>query len=313
MRTKTLTLLSIFALAVVTAAWAQEKRARPPSFGSDSFRGVFFEDISAAIAKPRPSVMELRGIKPQVPGNPSSSGDEGSDAGGGGTWSKLAAAESIEGEIKRLKLIYDTQVAQPGPFKSGGYQDARLSLSVMATMFAIVVQYDKDIRFKKDAEAARNLLARAYGDCNSGSIQVFNQCKARKQDLDDLMNGSSISSPKAAEETQWSNIADRSMMMQYLDILSNEELPDLTNSDEGMKNEPEKIRQYGEAVALVGQVLTQKGMDESDEDEYIALAQAMIDAARQLSEAVERKDADGARRAVGAINQACDACHEQYQ
>ena len=183
----------------------------------------------------------------------------------------------------------------------------------MATLFGVIVQYQSDIRWKKDAEAARNLLARSAGNCNSGSIQVFNECKQRKQDLDDLLRGSGISSPKAADESDWSQIADRSVLMEYLDVLAKEELPNLTNNDDGLAEDPDSIRRLGDMVALVGHVLIQEGMDEYDDEEYANLSKSMRDAALGIAEGVELKNADAIRKAVGAVNQACDACHEQYR
>ncbi|WP_417739461.1 cytochrome c [Rosistilla oblonga] len=309
-RSKSIVFVCLLGLLIAPVI-AKERRAKPPRFGADSFRGVFFEDISESVAASRPNVQALRGIRPQVAGAETKDDEETEDA--GGAWNKLASAQSIEDEIKRQKLLFDSDVSQPGAFKSGGYVAARTELSILATLFGVVHYYEGDIRWKEQAEAARNLLARTAGNCNSGSIQVFNECKSRKQDLDDLLGGSSLSSPPAATETEWSRIADRSVLMSYLETLSKEKLPDLTNDASGVKDSPDKVKQFSDMVALVGSILIQEGMDEADDEEYVNLSKQMLDAALLVGQAAQKGDADGARKAVGMINQACDACHEQYR
>ncbi|QDS87445.1 Cytochrome C' [Rosistilla ulvae] len=311
-RSKALKIVCLLGLLVVPAM-AKERRAKPPRFGADSFRGVFFEDLSESVAATRPSVQALRGIRPQVAGAAAGGDDAEESAEPGGQWSKLASAQSIEDEIKRQKLKFDADVAQPGAFKSGGYVNARTELSILATLFGVVASYEGDIRWKEQAEAARNVLARTAGNCNSGSIQVFNECKSRKQDLDDLLRGASLSSPPAAEQSDWSMIADRSVLMSYLETLSKEELPALTNDDSGVKESPDKVKQFGDMVAIVGSVLIQEGMDEYDDEEYVALSKQMLDAALLIGQAAQQGDPDAARKAVGMVNQSCDACHEQYR
>lgn len=308
-RSSILLLFGLFAIAVFPLL-GQDRRARPPRFGSDSFRGVFVEDLSSVVAASRPSVQELRGIKPKVAG---ATPEESQGGGGGEGWQKLASGQSLEDEVKSQKLMFDQHVAQPGAFKSGGYVKARLQLSILATLFGVIANYEGEVKWKKDAEAARNLLARSAGNCNSGSIQVFNECKARKQDLDDLLRGSGISSPPAAEETDWSRIADRSLLMEYLGYLASDQLPDMTNSDSGVKDQPEAVKRLGDMVALVGHVMIQEGMDEADDEEYVLLAKQMRDAAVLIAQAADEGNADAARKAVGAVNQSCDACHEQYR
>lgn len=309
-RSKTLKVICCLGI-VVAPAFAKERRAKPPRFGADSFRGVFFEDLSESVAASRPSVQELRGIRPQVAG--ADMGAKEAEAETGGVWNRLASAQSIEDEIKRQKLKFDADVSQPGAFKSGGYVSARDELSILATLFGVVAAYDGDIRWKEQAEAARNVLARTAGNCNSGSIQVFNECKSRKQDLDDLLGGGSLASPPGAEESEWAMIADRSVLMGYLDVLSKKELPGLTNDDSGVQDSPDKVKQFGDMVALVGNVMIQEGMDDADDGEYVTLSKQMLDAAILIGQAAKQGDAEGARKAVGMVNQACDACHEQYR
>ena len=65
-------------------------------------------------------------------------------------------------------------------------------------------------------------------------------------------------------------------------------------------------------MAAVGLVLVQEGMDDFDDDDYVALAKRFSSAAAGVTAALLRNDYDAVRKGVGEITQSCDACHEQY-
>ena len=321
-----------FAVALIVLAWtaaapssAQERRAAPPKFDAAAFRGVFYADLSDVVSPSRPSARELRGVprSPAAAGNaaapstpaavaPAMPGDQPAVPSGSG-WESLIRPTSLEDEVKRLKLRFDGVITAPGPFKSGGYQDARRDLSMLATLFAVIAQYEGDVRWKADAPAARDLLARTAFNAKSGSVQVYNEAKLRKADLQDLVSGAGLSNRDAEAQNDWSMVVDRAPLMEYLDEALEEHLKPHTANPQQLAEHVDEVRRYGEMVAVVGRVLTREGMDESDDEDYKALSTAMIDAAMRLRGALDREDAEAAREAVGAIGQSCTACHDQYR
>ena len=80
-------------------------------------------------------------------------------SGGGAKWGNIVSPLSLEDEIKRIKLRYDSVITTPGAFNGGGYQDARLNLTVLATLFAVVSDHKEDVRWKSDAHTARDVMA----------------------------------------------------------------------------------------------------------------------------------------------------------
>ncbi|MEO1526419.1 MAG: cytochrome c [Planctomycetota bacterium] len=290
---------------------AEEKRAKPPKFSGTETKGIFFDSVGQAIRGTRPTLAELQSKRPGGASTVAQSKPEaGDDA--GGVWDKLISATSIEDEIKRVKLHYDSVVTQPGPFKSGGYQDARLDLMVLSSLFAIITEYGGDVRWKKDAAIARDLLGRTAFNCNEGTTQVFNEARARKDDLQDLMSGSGLRSGKAAETNDWASIADRSPMMEYLENLR-ESLREATNDEADVKADPDAVRRSAELIAVLGKVLTSEGMDDWDDEDYTAYSKQMTEAARDVTRGLELNDYDAIRKAVGAVSQSCDACHGDYR
>lgn len=307
---------SLFFLGIIFPADSfvvagDELRAPAPNFKPGDTQGVFFPSVTDSLNGPRPDLAGLRRKKATVSNMLPSGGGEVTPA-AKGTWNALITATSIEDEIKRMKLHYDSVVTQPGAFKSGGYQEARLDLMVMSSLFAIITQFQGDVRWKEDAAVARDLLGRTAFNCNAGSTQVFNEARARKDDLRDLLTGTGLRRGKAAAENDWASIADRSPMMEYAEQLR-ESLRLATASAAQVKSEPNDARRPAELLAVLGKILVQEGMDASDEEDYRKLSEAMTDAALQVRRGLELDDYDAITKGVSALTQSCDACHEQYR
>ncbi len=299
---------------VIGHAIADERRAPPPKFSSDDTRGIFFENLADAFRGGRPSLAAIRKSAAAVNVAAKTNGSAATSADGGTTdnkWDSLISPPSLEDEIKRLRLHYDDVVTTPSAFNGGGYQDARVDLSALATMFAIISEHGGEVRWKDQAAAARDLLARTAFNCKAGSTQVYNEAKLRKADLQDLVSGSGLANTEAEPQNDWSMIVDRSPMMEYIETLS-ESIKDVTNNEGAIKSNVDQVRRLSEVMAAVGLVLTQEGMDDWDDADYVALANRFSTAASGVTAALQRNDYDAVRKGVGEITQSCDACHEQY-
>ncbi len=303
----TLLLVSIICVGLT---WAADKRSPPPSFDNIQLGGVFFSDVNEAIRGDRPSLSSLRSV-PSTSVAPAALEPNGAAAASSG-WANLVSPVSLEDEIKRVRLRFDTEITTPGAFNGGGYQNARRDLSILATLFAVISQYNGDVRWKDEAGAARDLLARTALNCKAGSTQVYNEAKLRKSDLQDLVSGTGLANRDAEPQNDWSMIVDRSPLMEYLEGLLNA-LQDISNSESAIKSNAETIRRQSELIAMIGQVLVQSGMDEADDDDYKKLSDAMTSAAKSVATGIERGDFGSVREGVGAVSQACDVCHEQFR
>lgn len=287
------------------------QRAAPPKFDSTSVSRVFFRSLDDAFRGPRPTRSDLRQAGRQQPMEaPPKASDAGSEQ---DIWSTLVSAPTLEDEVKRIKLRYDGTLTSPGAFKSGGYQDARLDLSVLATLFAVISDYSGDVRWKDQAAAARDLTARTAQNCAAGSTQVFNEAKLRRADLQDLVSGAAITISKPPDPANdWSAITERTPMMQYIEQLL-ETLEDESRDAATAESNVDSIRRAAESVAMVGEVLVQEGMDDFDDEDYALLSRAMSSSARSVVDALQREDFESVRAAVGSVSQSCADCHEQYR
>lgn len=306
-----LVVLSVALIAMVAHSHADERRAPAPKFTPNQTRGVFFEDLNDAFRGKRPTLSAIR-ESANAAATASAAPKANQAASVADIWSPLISPTSLEDEIKRIRLHYDSVVTTPGAFNSGGYQDARLDLTVLATLFAVIHEHQGDVRWKDQASAARDLLARTAFNCKAGSTQVYNEAKLRKADLQDLVSGSGLSKRDAEPENDWSMIADRSPIMEYAESLI-ESLEDASRDVATVKREADLVKRNSELLSLLGEVLTREGMDEADDEDYTALSREMIVESKKVTGAIDRGDADSVRKAVSGIRKKCDACHEQYR
>ncbi|MEL7267930.1 MAG: cytochrome c, partial [Planctomycetota bacterium] len=229
------------------------------------------------------------------------------------SWKTLISGQSLEDEIKRMRLQYTKYVANPGEFKGGGYQDASRELSIFGALFGIIGEYDGDVRWKKDAPLARDIFAQSSIDVEKASQTAFATAQRRAQDLTDLTSGSGIASNEKPEELDWSDDADRAYLMEYLEFLLNQQLKPNSNNAAAVKANKAGLLRNAELVAAIGHLLVQEEMDDYDDEDYAAYSELMKTAALEIVSALERDDADGIRKAVGKVDQSCSKCHEDFR
>ena len=185
---------------------------------------------------------------------------------------------------------------------------------MLAMLFAVIAEYDGDVRFKKDAAAARDLFARTANNTKAGgNTNVYKEATLRKTDLEELLNGSSLASEGSSEATDWSVIIDRSPLMQRLELLHQEKLSKQLASKEEFEKQIEEVFHNAEMIAVMSAVLTKPGMTDGEDETYAGFANSMKEGAREVAEAVKLSNYDQARAAVGKIDKACSQCHENYR
>jgi hypothetical protein len=293
----------------------RHKRVTPPEFKAGQFDGVFFEDALSQLQGDRPTVADATKSTTTPRGDESTSSvaanENGTPDAGDSIWKSTISAESIEDLIKESKSKLDKVVTTPAKFAGGGFGEARKEFTLIATLMAIVVRYPEDIRWKTSAEYAQRVFARTAANCKVGTLPVFNEAKERQQSLQDLLKGTKISGN--AEEVTWEDIADRGPTMQILEWALRENLAPNVNSEKQFKQSQTDIIRYAELIAVYGIVLHQNGMTDADDETYIELSKSMVAAALDVRRNAKSDDAEGARVAVGKIDQSCNKCHESYR
>ena len=288
------------------------RRAKPPSTVWDkSTAGTFRDDAFAELVGDRPD-FAAAAMKPTTGPGDGAAGTAAAPA-TGFRWSMLVSEETLTDEIKDMKATLSQAVASPSAFKGGGYDTAREAFSAVALAFGVIAVYDQEIRWQKDAAAVRDLFARVGFNCKVGTDQSFAESKLRVTDLGELLDGN----PPAAradreEDFRWSQVAGRPALMSRLEA-ADERLGAAIASAGAFDKAVEQLRHEAEIVAAIGEAIRQPDYEYHDDATYLGHAAAMRDAAVRARDAVQKKDYDAARSAVGDLKKSCDSCHGDYR
>jgi hypothetical protein len=315
--TAILAVASLALLAIAAKPGAPNRRAAPPKTDWDGLTaGSFYDDAFSELSGPRPNfatdVRQMAGPSPSPPPD----GTDGGSGGGGGTgfkWSGLVSGDALIDEIKDQKDLVSPTVASPSVFKGGGYKQARDSFSMLAVAFGLIAAHDEDIRWRKDAAAARDLFARAGFNCKTATDQGFNESKLRVEDLDAMFSGNAPKGkPDRDEDFKWDQTAARPALMARLELAEKAVAAGLSSAGEFSKS-LDKVRHEAEIVAALGEVIGQPNFEYHDDDSYLEFSRGMRDAGIKIKEACAKKDYEAARAAAGGISKACSGCHESYR
>lgn len=283
-------------------------RAKPPEFKQSEFDSVFFKDPRSTLKGELPTSKITEAAAPQT-GTATESATESDDP---LAWQNLVSPESLEDLIKGAKLRLDRIITTPAAFSGGGFVVARREFSLLAVLFAIIEDYPKEVRWKSSSPLARELMARMAANAKVGSIQSYNEAKKRMLDLGDLLNGSKLVG-EAKTETDWSNLMDRTPLMQLLKWGQQDYINKHVASETNFKSNLSELKNYAEMVAVLGKISLAEDMPDATDDDYKGFAQDMIEQARQIAFAVETENAELARTSAGKLGQSCSNCHDNFR
>ena len=165
---------------------------------------------------------------------------------------------------------------------------------------------------KENAAGMRDVFARTAANCKTGDKRVYDQAKMRRDELQDLMSGQAPDHKGEALE-DWSRVSDRGPLMQRLEIGFNERLRPWTSSAAEFASNKDDVRHEAEMIAMLGEILTKKGLEDAEDETYAEFAHNMRNAANDVLSALRENDQARASQAAGEIAKACSDCHDSYR
>ena len=310
----------VLTLGVATGEAAQggqrprgRQRAKPPTAKDwdKTSKSAFLDDAFATLEGERPDFVATSAAR--VAGADGNAVAVKGEDGGGFRWSGLISPDTLADEVKEQRKVIAAAVASASEFKGGGYDKAREAFSAIALAFGVIAAHDGDVRWKKDAENARDLFARVGFNCKVGTDGSFAEAKARAADLEALLDGGSPEKKADREEDFiWSQVAARPALMSRLGA-AEQVAGGIVASKEAFEKQVDALLREVELVAVIGEVVQQKAFEYHDDDTYRGYAAAMRDAAVRARDAARRADYDAVRTAVGDLKKSCDTCHGDYR
>lgn len=309
----------LIAVSVTVACLAQSSRsdspvrARPPAFDPDEVSRVFFKNVFERLEGNPPRRSVPSSSAPVITPDPAAPGAAAVPARATEGWSGLISAVTLEDEVKSLKLRVDQAVTTPTSFAGQGHKVARQDFTLLAMLFAIIAEYPGQVRWQDTAAVARDTFARTAANLKAGgSIQVYNEARQRKQDLDDLIRGSRLPGTPG-DAVNWGQMVDRVPLMQLLESRLEANCKAWTSSRGELRANRETLVREAELVAVIGAVLAGDGMDDADDTEYQEFARLLQRGGAALAAAARQEQEQSAGQAVADISRSCIECHNNYR
>lgn len=321
MNSKPLLILTLIFATVVSGAFAavvvqrkqreprKVKRVKRPQFSERDWDGIYFENLfEQGLVGARP--------KPQKggadTGNQSTASTETPAADKKFAWSTFIGSSTIEDEVKAIQLQLAKDVTTPIKFKSE-YDKAHQSFSLLSMLFAVIREYDDDVRWQKYAPEAQISFERAAANSRVGTIQAYESCKRRNEDLSEMVRGGTFAaSEKAPDALEWSVVIDRNPVMRRLET-AQARLKELTSNENVFKKDVATVYHESQMVALMAQVLMRENMQDAEDDDYCSHSELMCNSANAAVKGCQTQNYEEVSKAVNVIGQSCSNCHDDWR
>ncbi len=301
------------------------RRVTAPDWKSINVRATFFDNaFRDGLVGPRPAHLSPKTTtQPSTPQtqNRSSPPSNEKRSERSPDWASIISPETIENEIKRLARQLDDAVKHPATFAGGGYQDARQALSMLAILFAVVNDYDGEVRWMAAAAEARDRFAYCASILTDGKQPIFQAASSCQTDLNGLLRGERLGPglspalspvPRVPQES-WIELVDRNELMNRLEQAYREGIKPALQSANEMVSNQDRLVAEAEVTAAISQFLMSEPMEQSDDAQYVDYCKDLQRGALAVHGAVQQNDFAAATKGATALSTSCSDCHESFR
>ena len=234
----------------------------------------------------------------------------------GTAWSQLISGSTLGDEIKGAMPRLQKMVATKTFFDSH-INDAVDEFRMLSVYFAIISEFDKEgeVRssWEKNAVGYRERFQQSAHRCERAGGNPYVAASTSTGDLENLIRGESKDFSGGEEKDfQWSQLCDRSLLMQRLKI-ANAKLISGTASETTFSESTDQLFHASEIIACFSELLVQPEFVDWDDVDYKGHSYTMKEMGLKAKAAIAEGNYDLARKAAKSISQACSACHAEFR
>jgi hypothetical protein len=296
--------LALVAVLLALHGVAAQERAAPPTF-TDADLEPFFSDAREALVGERPAA--------NVPNSIARPAESGGNRIEIFHWSEIIDAEALDTEVKRVASRLAAPLANPAAFKSEGHVACRAEFAWLATLFAVIEDYDGEVRWQRDAGALREAFFRAAANARVASDQSYADAARRRDELAEVIRGARLGGEAPPPLEKWSAVADRKLLMQRMQRALQEGVNPRLASAREFSSASADVRHEAQVLTLLAELIHREDYEFWDDESFRDYAEQLGEAAEDLSQAAADGNYEAARTAVGRVSQSCAACHDGYR
>ncbi len=288
--------------------------------GKDIPYDVFYSDPLAVVANSQEVASTSTPVAGGIDVSQPPAGGAGTDkpadpapaAGGEVDWKAVIPMPILQEEVSRIRNRFSAKLQTVGSYNSA-YLEFPPYAASLGAMAEIAIRHPDDVTWKSNAKFIRDLSAQMVEDNLQRGAKSYKQINEPFLNIVDLLSGNSPPGlPDSAEKVDFYEVADFGYLMRRLESLEKSLRTNAGSADALMSNKDDII-QDATVMAALTKVLTQEGYGYAEDEDFLGLANPMVEASLKMAQSARADDYAGYDAALNTVSQSCTQCHSQYR
>lgn len=227
------------------------------------------------------------------------------------TWDKYISEEMLKGEIKRIRNRLNSKLNSVGNFNRE-LLSIQIDAATLAALAAIVPEHSGKFTWKEKAKYVRDFASEIAVAAESRGRPAFEKAEKPFLNIVEILEGGSPAElPESEEKADFSDVADRNLLMKNLKEKQDWIRTTISGESE-LKSNKEDLLPRVAILAALGQVVNQEDYVFADEKNYQKYCKELIDGSLMMTKATEEEDYTKFEKGFGLFSKSCNDCHPEY-
>ncbi len=242
---------------------------------------------------------------------PSASDSAPPTANASADWNKIITRELLQDEVNRLRNSLTNNLNSVGNFNRE-LLAIQADAAVLAALAGVAAQHDADFTWKEKAKFIRDMAAVVAESAETRGRPAFEAAEKPFLNILEILNGGTPAElPDSDDETVFSDVAERNLLMKQVKINADFLSANISKESE-MKDKKEEVIAKATVLAVIGKVVMHEDYVFADEEEYQQYCQMLIEGSLKMAESASDGNFDGFKTGLDLMNKSCNDCHPKY-
>ncbi len=242
---------------------------------------------------------------------PAADADSEKEAKTAASWDKYISEEMLKGEIKRIRNRLNSKLNSVGNFNRE-LLSIQIDAATLAALAAIVPEHSGKFTWKDKAKYVRDFASEIATAAENRGRPAFEKAEKPFLNIVEILEGGSPAElPESEEKADFSDVADRNLLMKSLKEKQDWIRTTISGESE-LKSNKEDLLPRVALLAALGQVVNQEDYVFADEENYQKYCKELIDGGLMMTKATEEEDYTKFEKGFGLFSKSCNDCHPEY-
>jgi len=232
-------------------------------------------------------------------------------SGGDESWSEIISQELLLEEVMRLRNALTASLQSVGSFNRE-LLTIQADASVLAALAGVATEHKGEFTWKDKAKYVRDMSYTIAMAAESRGRPAFETAEGPFLNIVEILSGGSPAElPDSADETVFSEIAERNMLMKQ--VKANADwLQTTISTEDDLKNKKEDVVSKATVLATIGSVIAEEDYVFADEENYQSYCRELIEGSLKIVTSAKDENFEGFQQGFDLLNKSCSDCHPEY-